>query len=383
MQRKNLFLLSIVVTIFLIGSLLFIFKRPPLKNPDIEVPVPAVAIYYVLDEQVETLVEAQGMVQPSKSIDVIARVAGVVDSVSPQFAKGGFFGNSEQLLSVEDNDYRYALIRAEARLSEAKKTLAIEKGQSLQAQREWRDLGDDEANALFLRQPQLDAAEGQVASAQADVDQAKLELDRTKVIAPFDSIISEKFVEIGEYVTPGQKIAEIYGTDSVEVRLPLTDRQVRLVELPSLGRATKDIFVTLEGVFGGQVHNWEGKLTRVEASLNIDSQTVFAVVEVDDPYSISDENRTVLPIGLFVNAEIRGESIPNSRLLPRSALKPGNVLYVMRKGRLELLEAEVLQANDESVLLIADLLPGEAVVLSQMPYAVPGMKIRAITESRS
>jgi len=377
MQRKTRFFLLILVFAAFIMAVLVLNSPKPQSKPKAELPVPSVDVVVLTNQAEPVVVEAQGTVQPSRKIDVVARVSGVVISVNPSFDNGGIFAAGEELISLEDADYRYALIRQEASLMNAKKNLAMEKGQALQAKRQWRDLGDKEANSLFLREPQLAAAQAQERSAQADVDKAKLDLERTHIKAPFNAIIAQSFVELGQFVSPGQKIAHIFSTDAVEVRLPLTDRQVRLIDLPMLGATANELEVTLEGIFGGVLHQWTGKLTRVEASLNIDSQTIYAVVEVTDPYSISSDSKKILPIGLFVNAKIKGDILAGSYKLPRAVLKPGNVIYVIRDNRLALLEVEVLQSTATFVLINADLTPNEQVVLSEMPYAVPGMEIKA------
>ncbi|MDA7852444.1 hypothetical protein N9A71_02740, partial [Porticoccaceae bacterium] len=64
---------------------------------------------------------------------------------------------------------------------------------------EWRDLGDSTANALFLRQPQLAAAEAALESARADLAKANLDLNRTSITTPFQGRIRQTFVDLGQY----------------------------------------------------------------------------------------------------------------------------------------------------------------------------------------
>ena len=83
--------------------------------------------------------------------------------------------------SSEKADYEFAIARARAQEAASAQRVAEERGRNLQAQREWRDLGTTEANDLFLRKPQLRAAEASLAAAQADVAAAELALERTTV----------------------------------------------------------------------------------------------------------------------------------------------------------------------------------------------------------
>ena len=136
------------------------------------------------------------------------------------------------MLELEKADYEFAIARALAQEAAAAQRVAEERGRNLQAQREWRDLGTVEANDLFLRKPQLRAAEASMAAAQADVSAAELALARTTVRAPFDGRLESKSVDIGQFVAPGTVLAQVYATDGVEVHLPISDSQLALLELP-------------------------------------------------------------------------------------------------------------------------------------------------------
>ena len=378
MKPKSIILLVLLVIVTpVLLFLLFAGKPVPEQRDDVNAPVPLVEVVRVSTEPRATTVIAQGTVQPSKKIDVISRVSGQILEVSDHFNAGGFFDSGDMMIQIEKSDYELALVRAQSRLSEAQRAVAQERGQARQAQREWRDLGDDDANALALRKPQLEAAEAALRAAQGEVEQAQLDLERTTIIVPFNAVIAEKKVEVGQFISAGQPVAHIYSTESVEVRVPLTDRQVRLVNLPMIGDRGASIEAEVRGIFGGVEHSWTGQIRRIEASINVASQTVFAVVEVEDPYSVVDEGKTPLPVGLFVEAHIQGSVIDNAVLLPREALKPGNVIYVIRDGKLEFVEAQLLQSNRDGALVTAQLNEGEQVITAQMPYAVPGMDIAA------
>ena len=117
------------------------------------------------------------------------------------------------MLALEDNDYQFALLRAKAKVAEAEQYLALEKGKVRQAQREWKDLGNEEANQLFLRKPQMASAAAALSAAKAGLDEAQLNLIRTRIYAPFQGRIANKQVDVGQYITPGTVIAKVYSTD--------------------------------------------------------------------------------------------------------------------------------------------------------------------------
>ena len=281
-------------------------------------------------------VETQGTVRPLREIKLVTQVGGRVESVSPRFAVGGFFEAAEQLVKVEDVDYQFVIARAESQVAAARQRVAEEQGRALQARREWRDLGSEQANALFLRKPQLASAQAALRASEADLAAARLDLERTSISAPFNGRISEKFVDVGQYVAPGTAIAAVYDTDVAQVRLPLTDRQVALLDLPlhydnTLTAESGGVPVVLRARFANRMWEWQGRVVRTDASIDVDSRVVYAVAEVQQPFAREPgSRRPPLSPGLFVHASINGRELQAVSVLPRSALGlPLNTLILM------------------------------------------------------
>jgi len=321
----------------------------PTELPEPRRPLVAVILAEPSDHSIS--VRTQGTVEPVRRVDLVAQVSGKVERVSDLFLDGRFFKAGDVLLELEKADYQFAIARAEAQEAAAAQRVAEERGRNLQAQREWRDLGTSEANDLFLRKPQLRAAEASLAAAKADVAAAKLALERTSVRAPFDGRLEKKLVDLGQFVAPGSVLAQIYATDRVEIHLPISNSQLALLELPLFETSVVDYpAVTLSTRFGGERWQWEGKITRVEASIDRDSRVTFAIAEVRDPFGGSESRRPPLTPGLFVEASISGKPITASVELPATALRGDNtVLWVNENSRLERLAVELLRREQDRV----------------------------------
>tara|TARA_B110000444_G_scaffold176751_1_gene165375 strand:+ start:1390 stop:2598 length:1209 start_codon:yes stop_codon:yes gene_type:complete len=325
-------------------------------------------------------VTTQGTVAPRLQINIVSQVAGKVSYVSDDFASGGFFGLGEQLLALEDNDYQFALLRAKAKVAEAEQYLALEKGKVRQAQREWKDLGNEEANQLFLRKPQMASAAAALSAAKAGLDEAQLNLIRTRIYAPFQGRIANKQVDVGQYITPGTVIAKVYSTDVAEVRLPLTDKQVALLDLPlnydDGSEINKTPEVIISASFADQTWNWVGKVTRTDSSIDVDSRVVYAVAEVENPFAReAGSRRPPLTVGLFVQAKITGRRIEDIVILPRRALRSdGSLLLVDDSDRIYFQSPYVLKTSQDKAW-VSDLAAGSRVVISHLPVAVLGMKV--------
>lgn len=239
-RRKSIFGVLAVTggTVIIIIASATMKSKPEPKQAE-ELAVPSVQSLTVIPQTRNIRINSQGSVTAVREIKLISEVAGRVVEVDKAYADGGFFTANQTIVKVDERDYQLALQQANADVAKAQELLATEKGRVRQAKHEWRDIGDDDANALFLRTPQLASARASLLGAQASRDQVKLNLARTRISAPFNGRVAKKLVDVGQYVTPGTVIAEVYSTESVQIRLPLTDRQVAYVDLPLTSTPTQ------------------------------------------------------------------------------------------------------------------------------------------------
>ena len=329
-------------------------------------------------------VQTQGTVEPVTRVSLMAQVSGKVEAVSEAFREGRFFKKGDALLQLETADYDFAIARAAAQEAAAAQRLAEERGRNLQAKREWRDLGSSEANELFLRKPQLYAAETALEAARADVEAAKLALARTTLKAPFDGRLEKKLVDVGQFVAPGASLAQVYATDRVEVLLPISESQLALLALP-LFETSLETYpdVTLTARFGAERWQWQGQITRMQASIDRDSRATFAIAEVKDPFNEGVERRPPLTPGLFVEASIRGKPIQQSIELPATALRGDNTVLRLEAGdRLERLPVELLRRAQERVW-VRGIAAGERIVLEQSSLLSSGTAVEVAEVRRS
>ncbi|WP_439134491.1 efflux RND transporter periplasmic adaptor subunit [Pseudomaricurvus sp.] len=386
------------VAILILGGLLVLavatLKPNPTPTPVATPPPLSVTVVHAEPSAQAITVKSQGTVAPRREIDLVAEVSGRITQVDPNFVDGAFVKAHQPLITIDPRDYETALLGAEARVADASQLLATEKGRTRQAKREWRDLGNREANALFLREPQLAAAEAQLQSAKADRDQAQLNLERTQVSIPFDGRIRTTQVDLGQYVTPGTPIASVYDTSLAEIRLPLTDRQIALVDLPlglngDLPTApdtdethTTGPEVTLIGTIAGKRYSWRGHITRTEASLDTRSRLYYAVAEVKDPFRVTgnflnnDDIQAPLIVGLFVEAHIQGRQLEGVITVPHEALFKRNHLYTLdADNRVHEKSVSLLHTDGQQAWIRGDLHQGEPIVVGRQSLLNEGMVV--------
>jgi len=367
-------LIILVVAILVVSGLSFL--RPKPESQAFTEPVaPKVKAMTAEPKPQQIMVHTQGTVRPKREIELASQVSGQIEFVSDIFVDGGFFKQGDVFLRLDDRDYKIEVIRAKSRVAEAEQLLATEQGRAFQAKREWRDLGNKAGNALFLRQPQLKAAEAAVEAAKADLDQAKLNLERTSIKAPFDGRVREVKVNLGQYLTTGKNVAQIFAIDAVEVRLPLTPSQSELLELP----LTPDQVINLPVVLSTKMgeHRWQGNISRTDASIDPRSRVIYGIVEVPKPL----DGDHPLMVGLFVNAEILGKQFEHVVAIPRMALyEKENVLVVTEGQQLTIQPVSVLQYRG-GIAYVTGIQTGDVVLLDRPGYVVDGMKIEPVVET--
>jgi len=343
---------------------------------------PVVETLTVAPEDFRVIARSRGTVAPRTQSTLIPQVAGRVVWVAPNLRDGGFFEKGEKLLELDPTDYANAVTVARAELARARLALAEEEAQAEQARREWEQLGlKGEPSALVLRRPQLENAKAAAAAAGARLAQAEADLARATILAPYVGRVLAKHVDVGQYVSPGTVLAEVYAVDYVEIRLPLTDDQVGFVDLPEGyrgdgGGRKKGPAVTLRGKVGRDEFAWKGRIVRTAGAIDTASRQLFVVAQVDDPYAHRGDSPP-LKVGQFVEAEIQGRLLKGVFVIPRQAVEPGGGVLVVTPGRrIERRPVEVAWSDGDRVVVAKGLAAGERISLTPLPFAADGAEVR-------
>jgi RND family efflux transporter MFP subunit len=180
----------------------------------------------VASDTVTVSVETQGEVRPKTEIDLVPQVTGRVVEVAPQFAEGAEFEPGTMLIKIDDTDYRLALVRAEARVAEAYTQLEEELATARIKEEQWRDRDGVEPTPFALNKPQVAQARAALRSAEAGLEEARVNLARTEISVPFRGRVRSKDIGVGQFVRAGDVLGRVFSVDTIEVRLALTDTQL-------------------------------------------------------------------------------------------------------------------------------------------------------------
>jgi len=381
-----------VALVLLAGALTFTLlvalrREPEQREPPRQIPVVTTAPARI--ESGPILVRGSGTVRPSAEVTLAPQVGGRVAWVSPSFVSGGRVVAGEPLFRIEAADYENAVAAAEADVA-GRRVDVLQAEEEVQIAREEyarlaarEGLDPEGASPLVLREPQLQAARAALGSAEARAEDARLALERTRVRAPFDGVVREESVDIGQYVGAGQSVGRMYATGSVEIVVPLSDDRAALIGglwTARAGDAGTRIPATVRAEYGGRTFVWDAYVDRAEAALDDRTRTVNVVLGVPDPFAPTEGSpeRPPLLLGTYAIVDIEGASFDRYAVIPSDGLRDGGVVWVLASdSMLVMTPVRLIQEVEDEAFVLGDLAEGTPVIVSGLPFVTDGMTVRA------
>ncbi len=373
-------LLILLLGLVLSGVVAATGPEAPRRQPKRQARLVEVVPLEVADAQVA--VEALGTVQPALEVRLQAQVGGQVVYVSPQLIPGGRFAEGDTLLRIDPREYEFAVRQRESDLARAAQALKLEESQQGIARREYELMGDviDEGDAeMVLRGPHLETARAAHDAALAALEQARLNLTRTTVVAPMNSIVEDRLVDRGGIVAANTVLATLLGTDAcwVEALVPADD--LVWIDSPEAGGSGGSVARVRQGAVWDDGVWREGRVLGRSRSLDAQGRMVRVIVEVSDPFSLRRANAAApaLLMGSFVDVEILGQIIADAVVVDRRYVRDGNRVWLMDKDdNLRIRTIVPVFTGEDQVFVTEGLEAGERLVTSYLSAPVEGMPLR-------
>lgn len=379
-SRQIVLSLAMVTGATAISALMY-FNRPSAEVAEPVYAAVTVDVAEVARENLRIEVQAQGTVTPLQETTILAEVKGRIIEVAENFHIGGFVSRNDVLLRIDPRDYQTNLLHAQAALEAAESALVQEKGRGQVALREWEKLPknsqrSEEARDLYLRKPQLEQANAQLLAAQADLNTARDNLERTIIRAPYAALIRQKHTDLGQFVGAGTALADIFSVETAEVRLPIPQSKLDYLELPGLEGYEDGSAIDLYTDVGGDVKHWPARLHRTEGVFDERSRALYTVARIDDPYGLRNPGQLPLRIGTFVNANIEGRELANIVVLPRYVLRAGSYVWVVDESmHLRNRQVTSLRTGGDWIYVSGGLDDGDLVSLTSLDASFAGARV--------
>lgn len=383
-------------------------------------------------------VTGYGVVKPGRSWSAVAQVAGRIARVAPVLERGARIAAGAEIIKIADEDYQLAVARSDARISSAqagldelatdeanlRTSLEIEQRalalaeRDLQRQRDLVRRGatsaaavDDSELGVVRQRASVQDLENQIrlmptrrrtqelskAVDEADLATALLNLDRTTIEAPFDGRVADVKVEATQYVGVGEVLATLDGIDTAEIDVQVPQARMKPFAELGFGRAgaaadplaALGALVERSGVsavvrlrFDDRDIEWPGRVARISDTVDPSTRAIGVIVVVDEPYtSARPGERPPLIKDMFVEVELRAAAVADAIVVPRSAVRGGAVAVVGTGSRLERRQVTALRAFGDLLVVGSGLVPGDRVVLDDLPAAVPGMLLNPVVDA--
>lgn len=378
LSHKLRIILTILTITALVIAALYFFKPEAQKR---EVPETVVRVDVIQAQRSDypIVVTANGTIEAETRGNLVAQIRGEIVAMADNFNTGGSFKAGDVLIEIDPRDYQAELSQAAAMLSQANAAYSQERANAKQAEDDWLRLGNtSKAPDLVLRKPQLAAAKAQLDSARAAYETAKLNLSRTKIKAPYAGRIIRRDAVLGQYVSVGTPIAEVFATDGVEVRLPISQNeytQLGLDQFDADNSAENQFKVSLTSTVGGKTLSWDAQITRTDSTFDLSTRQIDVIAKVADPFGKSS-NQAPLKIGQFVSAQIQGRTLAKVFVIPNKSIREGGYTYVVRDGRLAKQPVAILWQDDRNTLIAEGFEEGELVVTTSLNSTLAGAKAK-------
>ena len=323
-----------------------------------------------------------GDVRPAQDIVLSPRVRGQVLELSQNFVPGGMIREGEVLLQIDPADFENALSIRRSELLQVEASLEIEEGRQSLAQKELALLGDsiDETNrALVLREPQFASIRSQVAAAKVAVERAKLDLERTQIVAPFDAQILRRTANVGSQVGPGDELGQLVGIDEYWIMVAVPVRNLRWVVFPDGDRLGSKVTLRNADAWGADVSR-EARVSRMIGTLDQESRLARVLVTVDDPLS-QNTDAPPLILDTLIESQIEGKPIDNVVRLKREYIHDRDTVWIKSNGKLEIRETVIDFRDAEYAYIREGVEDGEEVVTTTLATVADGIGLRNLEAS--
>lgn len=305
-----------------------------------------------------------GVIESRTNIDIVPQVSGDIVSMSDSFFAGGEFNAGEVLFQINPLDFELEVQRLEAEVARAQTALDLERAESSAAIKEWQQLrGKKKAVPdLVARKPQMAEAEANLKAAQALLENAKLDLQRTQFSLPFSGQVLSANLSVGRYVAAGQTYGTVFDKNGLEVKTSLNAKQLDWLQKGN--PSSIPMVIDRDGV---QIP-YDGYLKRGASELN--AMTRFASVSL----GIHGPATGLLP-GSFVSATISGPVLRNVAVIPIQAYQKNQKIWIVSDDNIiTSMTPDIIHMNDDEVV-VTNITAPITIVTSLLDGGMDGMTI--------
>jgi len=331
-------------------------------------PPPAVGVAAAKQQPITRSSEYIARIQATNRVNLVARVAAYLDEVL--FTDGAEVKKDQLLYRLEQGPFQADVQAREASIAQFKAQLqnaqvVLQRAQALLKTPAGQQATVDSALAA------QDALKAQILGAEAQLQQAKINLGYTEIRAPIDGKIGRTAITAGNYVNPGSgTLVSIVSQDPMYVVFPVSTRTVIELQQRAGGRA--DALAIRVRLPDGTLYDQAGKLNFIDNSVAGNTDTMVLRGIVPNP-------RRLLVDGELVQAILQDVKPTEALAVPRAAVladQQGDYVFVVGKdNKIEKRPVKLGQSTPALAAVISGLHEGENVVVDGLQRVRPGLTV--------
>ena len=382
----------LILVLAILGAQALIATRPTVPKTT---PIETSTFVQVLTARLQNeraTISAFGTVKAYQELFVQPEVSGRVIAHHPDLIAGGVIGKGTPLLRIDPRDFQVVLEEEKASLIKAEFDLKVELGNQAIAQREWDLLKPSSgeisklSKQLALRFPHLREKRAALKAARSRLQKAKLDLDRTVLTASFNSLVLSESIEVGQMINAQTTVATLVGTDEFRAQVSIPIHQLDWITFPKTGATTGSRVRIIRELGNRKPLEREGVVVDLLGEVTQNGRMAQLLISIPDPLGLhrKEKERHPLLIGEYIRAEIEGPLLKNVVVLPRSTIREGNRVWVKnQEKRLEVRTVDIALSRKDTVLVRQGLRDGDQVIVTQLPAAIPGLKLISAEDQSS
>jgi membrane fusion protein, multidrug efflux system len=315
------------------------------NNTNTKPPATLVKTTTVQYESLENKITSSGTILPNEEVSLRSEISGKISAL--YFREGDFVSSGSILLTMNSEDLL-------ARLKKLEYTKTLNETKEYRQ----RQLLDKQA----ISQQEYDIALTELNSINTEIEIAKIEIEKTKIRAPFSGVIGFRQIALGSYLTPSVEIAKITSINPVKVQFAIPAKYSLALRL---GSKVQFFLENSEEIF-------EGTISAIEPKIDETTRTIVIRAVCPNP------NQKLIP-GAFVKVNIVLEKIENSIMLPTEAIIPEmntNKVFVVKNGKASSVEVKLGQRNELQVQIMNGLSVGDTVITSGVLKVKTGTEVK-------
>ncbi|MCI5223708.1 MAG: efflux RND transporter periplasmic adaptor subunit [Candidatus Electrothrix sp. AR4] len=353
-------------------------KKPPEKAERKERAL-AVQVIRIQEEKAPVIISGYGEIISRSIVTLPAEVSGRITSVHKDLQVGAIIKKGEVLYRINEQDFRLNLETAQASLKSLSRDIELARKEYKRVSKLYQKNKVGTQSSVEKGERSVNAIISQIIQVEQSIAQAKLQLARCVIRAPFTGRVTELHADLDEYVTPGKNLLTLTDDSDLEVRVSLDSRDAR-DWLRFKPRKQNLSWFALPEKTACTVTWTENAATKAKGRLDrvvrFNPRTRSLIVAI----RMRSDKAVAFPLvqGMFCRVDIEGRSLDKVFLLPRSAVSFERTVYVVKDNRLRTRKVEMVRAEDSTAFITGGLEEGEQVIITRLENPLENALVKIV-----